>query len=190
MKNKKRKRTRFNSKIDQLPEDIKQKVDEMITDTTITYQEISDWLKVNEHEISKSSIGRYALRTNNATQRLMEAQQQTKALVNVIKSNPDTDYTEATMQMLMHGLTEKIALAQEEFDSMSIDQVGRLVVAISRTKVYKDKVKQDMKEKIDLAFEKLEEDILTTIKGDTEMAQELKNLLEKAKARMMDDDKH
>ncbi|WP_427340618.1 phage protein Gp27 family protein [Caloranaerobacter sp. DY30410] len=185
---KKRRKTRVWSKIDELPEEIKQKVDEMLADTSYTYLEISNFLKSKGFDISKSAVGRYALRTNNATQRLIEAQQQAKALASVIKNNPEIDYTEATMQMLMSALTEKIAMAQEEFDAMPIDKAGRLIIALSRTKVYKEKVKQDMKAKIDLAFEKLEEDILKAIKGDPQLAKELKELLEKAKTRMMADD--
>ncbi|SKC68417.1 phage protein Gp27 family protein [Maledivibacter halophilus] len=185
---KQRKRTRIRSKIDELPENLKEKVNEQISDTRYTYLEISQFLKEQGYDISKSAVGRYALRTNNATKRLIEAQEQAKALVNVVKNNPDVDYTEATMQMLMGGLTEKLATAQEEFDAMPLDKAGRLIVALSRTKVYKEKVKQDMKQRIDLAFEKLEEDIWTVIKGDALLAGELKKLLEKAKARMISDD--
>lgn len=183
------KKNRVRSKIDDLPEDIKNEVDEMLADTSYTYLDIAVWLNERKFEISKSAVGRYALRTNNATARLLQAQQQTKALINVVKSNPDVDYTEATMQMLMSGLTEKLATAQEEFDAMPLDKAGRLIVSLSRTKVYKDKVKQDMKEKVDLAFEKLEEEIFAAIKGDVSLAKQLKELLEKAKARMMEDDR-
>lgn len=183
-----RKKTRVRSKIDDLPELLKDKVDIMLADTSNTYLEISLFLKEEGYDISKSAVGRYALRTNNATQRLMEAQQQTKALVNVIKNNPDIDYTEATMQMLMSGLTDKIATAQEEFDEMSLDKAGRLIVALSRTKVYKDKVKQDMQKKIELAFEGMEDELMRLIKGDASLARELKQVLEKAKTKVIDDD--
>lgn len=185
---KERKRSRIRCKIDELPEEIQQRVNTMISDTKYTYLEISQFLKENGYDISKSSVGRYAIRTNNATQRLLEAQQQAKALASVVKNNPDIDYTEATMQMLMGGLTEKLATAQEEFDAMPLDKAGRLIVALSRTKVYKDKVKQDMKEKVELAFEGLEQDLLSKIRGNPELAKELKVLLEKAKSRVIPDD--
>lgn len=185
---KERQRTRINSKIDQLPEDIRLQVDEMIIDTTITYQEISEWLESQGVEIGKSSIGRYALRTNSATQRLIEAQRQTEALVNVIKRNPDVDYTDAGLLMLMDGLVKKISTAEEEFDNLPLDKAGRLITAISRTKVYKDRVKQDMKKKVELAFEGMESEIMKAIKADPTLAKELKAVLEKAKEKMMRDD--
>lgn len=183
-----RTRTRINSKIDQLPDDIRAKVDEMIIDTTITYQEIADWVKEQGFEISKSSVGRYAMRTTAATQRLVEAQRQTEALVNVVKKNPDVDYTDAGLMMLMDGLVKKLTVAEEEFDRMPLDKAGRLITAISRTKVYKDRVRQDMKKKVELAFEGMEADLMAAIKSDPALAKELKSVLERAKEKMMRDD--
>ncbi|WP_032122031.1 phage protein Gp27 family protein [Clostridium amazonitimonense] len=185
---KERQRTRITSKVDQLPEDVRLQVDEMIIDTTVTYQEISEWLQEKGFEVSKSSIGRYALRTTAATQRLIEAQRQTEALVNVIKKNPDVDYTDAGLLMLMDGLVKKISTAEEEFDNLPLDKAGRLITSISRTKVYKDRVKQDMKKKVELAFEGMESEIMNMIKADAALAKELKTVLEKAKEKMMQDD--
>lgn len=184
----KRSKKRINSKIDTLPEDIKDKVEAMILDTSNTYQEISDWLNNQKYAISKSAVGRYALRTNGATQRLMEAQERTRALVNVVKKNPDADYTEAGMMMLMDGLIQKLASAEEEFDNMPLDKAGRLIASISRTKIYKDKVKQDMMKKIDLAFKGMESEMLRAIKMSPEDTAAFSKILERAKERMLSDD--
>ncbi len=183
-----RKKNRIRCKIDNLPPEIKERVDLMLADTKYTYMEIAMALAEDGYEISKSAVGRYALRTNGAAQRLIEAQEQTKALINVMKNNPDTDYTEASMQLLMDGLTKKLAAAQEEFDEMPLDKAGRLIASLSRTKVYKDRVKQDMRKKLDLAFEKLESDMLKAIRNDEELAPQMINVLKKAKDRMMQDD--
>ena len=111
---KEKKRTRINSKIDQLPDEIRSSVDYMLSDTSNSYDNISIWLKTKGYEISKSSVGRYALRTNKVTQRLLEAQKQTEALLNVARKNPDADYTDAGMRILMNGLITKLATAEEE----------------------------------------------------------------------------
>lgn len=185
---KERARTRINSKVDSLPDDIRAKVDEMLVDTSNTYQEIADWVKSQGHDVSKSSVGRYAMRTTAATQRLIEAQKQTEALVSVVKRNPDIDYTDAGLMMLMDGLVKKLTTAEEEFDRMPLDKAGRLITAISRTKVYKDRVKQDMKKKVELAFQGMESELMAAIKSDPELTKELKSVLEKAKEKMMQDD--
>jgi hypothetical protein len=136
-----RRRTRIRCKIDDLPPDVKVMVDLMLADTRNTYQMIADYIASTGNEVSKSAVGAYALRKNNAAQRLMEAQEQTKTLIEVVKNNPDADYTEGGLQILAGELTKKIAMAQEEFDEMPLDKAGRLMVQLSRTKVYKDRVR-------------------------------------------------
>ena len=164
------------------------KVDVMLADTSNTYEYISQFLKGEGYDISKSSVGRYATRTNNAMQRLLEAQAQTDRLIQVVKENPEADYTEAAILLTMNGLLNKVATAEEEFNEMPLDKAGRLIASLSRTKVYKDRVRQDMRRKADIAFREMESEILKVIKQDGKSAEQLKEILAKAKERMMEDD--
>lgn len=184
----KRTKQRISSKIDELPEDLRMKVDVMLADTSNTYEYISQFLKGEGYDISKSSVGRYATRTNNAMQRLLEAQAQTDRLIQVVKENPEADYTEAAILLTMNGLLNKVATAEEEFNEMPLDKAGRLIASLSRTKVYKDRVKQDMRRKADIAFREMESEMLKVIKQDEKSAEQLKEILAKAKERMMEDD--
>lgn len=184
----KRTKQRITSKIDELPEDLRMKVDVMLADTSNTYEYISQFLKGEGYDISKSSVGRYATRTNNAMQRLLEAQAQTDRLIQVVKENPEADYPEAAILLTMNGLLNKVATAEEEFNEMPLDKAGRLIASLSRTKVYKDRVKQDMRRKADIAFREMESEMLKVIKQDEKSAAQLKEILAKAKERMMEDD--
>ena len=184
----KRTKQRITSKIDELPEDLRMKVDVMLADTSNTYEYISQFLKGEGYDISKSSVGRYATRTNNAMQRLLEAQAQTDRLIQVVKENPEADYTEAAILLTMNGLLNKVATAEEEFNEMPLDKAGRLIASLSRIKVYKDRVKQDMRRKADIAFREMESEMLKVIKQDEKSAAQLKEILAKAKERMMEDD--
>ena len=184
----KRTKQRITSKIDELPEDLRMKVDVMLADTSNTYEYISQFLKEEGYDISKSSVGRYATRTNNAMQRLLEAQAQTDRLIQVVTENPEADYTEAAILLTMNGLLNKVATAEEEFNEMPLDKAGRLIASLSRTKVYKDRVKQDMRRKADIAFREMESEMLKVIKQDEKSAAQLKEILAKAKERMMEDD--
>lgn len=184
----KRTKQRITSKIDELPEELHTRIDVMLADTSNSYEYISQYLKGEGYEISKSSVGRYATRTNKTMQRILEAQAQTDRLIQVVKDNPDTDYTEAAILLTMNGLLNKVATAEEEWDEMPLDKAGRLIASLSRTKVYKDRVKQDMRKKADIAFQELEADMMKVIKQDEKSVQMLKEILTKAKDRMMQDD--
>ena len=184
----KRTRNRISSKITELPAELRVKVDALLLDTSNTYLDISNYLKEEGYEISKSSVGRDAQRNNSAAQRLMEAQVQTEKLVQVIKENPDSDYTEGAILLAMNGLVNRMASAEEEWDTIPLDKAGRLIASLSRTKAYKDRVKQDMRKKADIAFKELEADMMKVIKQDEESVQMLKTILMRAKDRMVQDD--
>lgn len=160
----------------------------MLADVSNSYEYISAVLKEEGYEISRSSVGRYATRTNRTTQRILEAQAQTDRLLQVVKENPETDYTEAAILLTMNGLLNKVATAEEEWDDMPLDKAGRLIASLSRTKVYKDRVRQDMRKKADMAFKEMEAEMLKVIKQDEKSAGMLKEILARAKERMMQDD--
>jgi len=161
----KHKKRRVRSKIDDLPVHIKDQVDTMLLDTRYTYTEISDYLAEQQFDVSKSSVGRYALRIGRATQRLLEAQEQTKALIELVKKNPDVDYTEGGLQIMAGELTKKFAQAQEEWDDMPLDKAARVMVALSRTKIYKDKIRADLAEKARIALAEFKKEVYAELEG-------------------------
>lgn len=185
---KQRKKTRISSKVDELPEDLKMQVDALLADSSNTYQYIAEHCAAQGHPISKSAVGRYALRSSSATRRLMEAQQQTRELVRVIQQDPDADYSEAGMRLLMDGLVKKLVAAEDEFDDMPLDKAGRLMASLARTKVYKDRVRHDIMKKAELAFREMESEMMKVIRGDEESARMLREIITRAKERMLSDD--
>lgn len=169
-----RKKTRVKSKIDELPQETRFIVDSMLANVTYTYQEISDYLKEQGHDISRGSVFRYARRTNNATQRVLEAQAQINTLIEAVKKNPDLDYTEGTMQIIAGGLTQRIAGAQEEWDSMDLGKAVQSLIALSRAKGYKDKIYSDLSTKLELALSGFKQQIFEEISDkDPKLAQRL-----------------
>lgn len=185
---KERRRTRVNSKINQLPEEVREQIDSMLLDTSNTYEDISAWLLEQGYEISKSSVGRYAIRANEATQRVVETLEKTKAIVQAVEKSPDLDYTKANRMLLMDGLMQRVITAEEEFNEMPLDKAGRLIAQLSRVQMYEDKVKKDYKKKVELAFEGMEDELMKAIKSDPILAKELRSVLERAKEKMIQDE--
>ncbi|MBU5441222.1 phage protein Gp27 family protein [Paenibacillus sp. MSJ-34] len=183
------KRRRTRSKVDDLPLHIKDQVDAMIADTRCTYFEISEYLYDQGFLVSKSSIGRYALRLDKSAQRLLEAQEQTRAIVELIKKNPDADYTEGALQIMSGELTKKFANAQEEWDEMDLDKAARIMVSLSRTKVYKDKVKADLAERTKVALEEFRKEVYAELEGvEPELCERLIQVANRVAERLEADD--
>lgn len=183
-----RKRTRINSKITQLPVGVKEELDAQLLDTSNTYTDIAVWLKEKGYAVSKSAIGRYAIRANKAAQRVAETLERTKAIAAAVDKNPDVDFTKASRMVMMDGLMQRVSTAEEDFQEMPLDKAGRLIASLSRVQVYDDKVKRDYRTKAEQAFDGLEEELTKAIKADPELKKELHNVLQKAREKMLSDD--
>lgn len=157
---------RKHNKIYDLPENIRAELDEMLLDTGVTYTEISDWLKKLGHDISKSTVGRYALETKRLANRLLETQARVQELVKVARQNQtDEALTEGALQIAVHKLTEKIALIEEEMDDMEPDKAIDLMIKLARAKAYKDKIYTELKSEYELAYEKFKEAVYAELES-------------------------
>ena len=166
---KERERNRVKSRIDELPEELVDLINKKLSDVSYTYQEIAEEITSKGYEISKSSIGRYALRKNKAALRLKEACETTKVLVETMKQNNDLEASEAASMILVNQLTQRIASAQEEFDNMPLDKAGRLIVQLQRSTVFKEKFKLEYKKGIKDAADQIK----TELKKELNMQPEL-----------------
>ena len=174
MSKKERRRTRISSTIDKLQDDIKTELDVRLADTANTYEELSAWLKAEGYEISKSAIGRYAIRS-------------TQAIAQAVEAHPDLDYTKAASMVLMDGLMQRVSTAEGDFQEMPLDKAGRLIASLARNATYEKRVRQDMKKKAELAFGQLEAELMAAIKQHPELAGELHDVLSRAREKVLDD---
>ena len=60
-----RERNRIKSRVDELPDEIRAQLDAMLADVNYTYQDIADTITDLGYEISRSAVGRYAMRHNS-----------------------------------------------------------------------------------------------------------------------------
>ena len=182
-----RRRTRVSSTIDKLPDDIKGQLDVKLSDTTNTYEELSAWLKSEGYEISKSAIGRYAIRTTQAAQRVAETIQRTQAIAQAVEAHPDLDYTKAASMVLMDGLMQRVSTAEDDFQEMPLDKAGRLIASLARNATYEKRVRADLKKKAELAFDQMEAELMAAIKQHPELAGELHDVLARAREKVLTD---
>lgn len=182
-----RRRTRINSKISQLPDGVKEELDAQLADTANTYTDIAKWLKGKGYDISKSAIGRYAIRANKAAQRVAETLQRTQTIARAVEIHPDLDYTKAASMVMMDGLMQRVSTAEEEFQEMPLDKAGRLIASLSRNATYDKRVRQEMKRKAELAWDQMEGELMEAIKQYPELAGELHDVLARAKDKVVTD---
>lgn len=122
MEEQKGRRARVDSKIMRLPPAVREQVDEMLQDTSISYLMISDWLKEYDYDISKSAVQRYAVHARKASQRVVETLEKMRVIIQAVEENPDVDYTKASRIMAMDGLLQRMTTAEEEFLELPLER--------------------------------------------------------------------
>lgn len=164
-----RTKNRIKSRVDELPPEAREMLNTMLADVTYTYVQIADAMTSKGWEISRQSVGRYALRQNAVAKRLMDVREQTTALIAAARTNQDVEATEVATSILIDGLTQKIATAQEEFDEMPLEKAGKLLVALQRSAVYKARMRATRAQ----ACHDVEANILAKIREQVQGDQEL-----------------
>ena len=177
----------MSSTIDKLPDDVKMELDLKLADTANTFAELSEWLKAEGHEISKSAIGRYAIRSTKAAQRVAQTLQRTQAIAQAVEAHPELDYTKAASMVLMDGLMQRVSTAEDDFAEMPLDKAGRLIASLSRNATYEKRTRAELKKKAELAFDQLEAELMTAIKQHPELAGELHDVLARAREKVLTD---
>lgn len=180
-------RTRVSSTVDRLPDGVRAELDLRLADTANTYSELSDWLKSEGYEISRSAIGRYAIRTTTAAQRVAETIQRTQAIAKAVEEHPDLDYTKAASLVYVDGLMRRLSTAEDEFDEIPLDKAGRLLASFSRNETYEKRTRAELRKKAELAFDQLESELTAAIRQHPELSGELHSVLARAREKVLTD---
>lgn len=179
---------RSDAKIYQLSKDVLEGINDRLINHNMSYADIIVWLDGQGYQVSQSSLSRYAFKVFESAQRIADDLEKTKHIIDVIGKNPDIDTTKATSAILKSGLLQKISSAEEEFNDIPIEQAGKLFIQLSRAEAAQRKTDFDMRSKIDLAFQGLEQNLLDSIKYDADLAPRFKQLLMEARAKIQSDE--
>jgi len=131
------KKTRVSSTYDKLPKDMRELVDEMLRDANNTYQIIADTVTEKGFKISRSAVGRYALRKNKNTKeleiKLLIAREQAKVAAQVAKDGSTLDYAEGLLNIVATEMTNRLLTAsEEEYDELPVKEVLKSVSRLTR----------------------------------------------------------
>ncbi len=177
-----RERNRIRSRVDELPDNIRTQLDAMLADVKYTYQDISEKLGELGFDISRSAVGRYAMRHNSAARRLKEASEQTTALLQFIRENQDVESTELAAAIMIDGLTRRIATADEDFDAMPLDKAGHLLVQLQRSTIYKERWRKERLAAIDAVERNVQARMREAVQNNPELLAQLNQLVSEAAA--------
>ncbi len=179
-----RTRTRVRCLVDELPDDVRTGVDERLADTSNGYVDISAWLHKQGYEISKSSIGRYALRSGKTAQRLREISAQAHEYATLIKENQEMDVAKVASAIYLQGLLNRVVEAgSNEFELVSLKDIGDQISKLLRTHVYEGRYSKQRQDELEAAQEMILQTLRTELVSDPVLLEQVRAKVQEAKAK-------
>lgn len=136
----------------ELTPEIKAQVDRLLIENA-TYEEISEFLKKQGHDISRSSIGRYGKDFLNAYKRLRMIEDQSRTLVS--EAGQGMVLEEAASKIFSQQIIEMLLDAGME--PKSLPKLAMAFSMLQSSSVSREKFKADLKKKVGRAIEQIEQ---------------------------------
>ena len=161
------KKNRKCSKIDRMPLKVKDAVEQMMLDTTITYREIVDYIRKRGYEISLSSVQRHAANLNESASTLRMAQENFRVIMEEIEKYPNLDTTEGIIRLLSNHVMEAInSTPGEKWEDLDPLKLMREATALTRAAAYKSKIDVETQTTLDRGFEYVKDMIFETMRTE------------------------
>lgn len=179
-----KKKNRKHSKIDGLPSDIKEAVEEMIK-SDFTYREIVDYIKNQGFEISQSSVQRYASGLNETLQSLRMAQENFRAVMEETEKYKNLDVSDGILRLLSNQVFHNINnMSEDQMRDIDFETLMKNAVALTKAIAYKKKIDVDTKTVLENGMQEFQTAIYEAMAQERpDLYRELKKYLKEKKQR-------
>lgn len=173
-------------KIDKLPPNLKDTVDQMLVSGQ-TYREIVKYLSENGEILSQAAVSRYAQRFLASAQQLRIAQENFRMILTETDRYPELDPAEAILRLAAQKTLDALAaLDTSQLEDLTADKLLRQATALSRAVVYKKKSDTQVKSDKQIALEENQSLLYDTIKKNNpglyrELVEEIQKLKQQAR---------
>lgn len=148
-----------------------------------TYREITDWIKNEGYEISKSSVGRYGKDFLSRLERLKVIKEQAKTIVEQSADRPATEMHEAANQMAMQLIMETLQKAEsgKMVEEESLTQIMKVLAKLETSAAKREKVKLAFNRGVNAAVESLKEELRQELSENPELVNQITEIIDKKK---------
>lgn len=145
-----------------------------------TYDEIVQAVREAGEEIGKSSVQRYHSSWEQVAEKLRKTREQVKVLVQAVRESPNTDLAEVANNLLLYGLTERIAQADNEWAELSLEKAGRLAANLERSMVARERLKLQFHQGVQVAIGIVKEQLRAALADRPDLAEQLAQVVDEA----------
>lgn len=177
-----KKKNRKHSKIDSLPADIKEAVEEMIK-SDFTYREIVEYIKKEGFEISQSSVQRYASGLNETLQSLRMAQENFRTIMEETEKYKNLDVSDGILRLLSNQIFQGInSCSEDQMRDIDFETLMKNAVALTKAIAYKKKIDVDTKTVLENGMQEFQTAIYEAMAQERpDLYRELKKYLKEKK---------
>ena len=177
-----KKKNRKHSKIDSLPNDIKEAVEEMIK-SDFTYREIVEYIKKEGFEISQSSVQRYGSGLNETLQSLRMAQENFRTIMEETEKYKNLDVSDGILRLLSNQIFQGInSCSEDQMRDIDFETLMKNAVALTKAIAYKKKIYVDTKTVLENGMQEFQTAIYEAMAQERpDLYRELKKYLKEKK---------
>ncbi len=133
-------RRRRNGKVDRLPPELKDTVEQMLL-AGISYREIASFLKENGEPMSQMAVCTYAKKYRATVEMINVAQSNFSMLMDEMNRYPDLDTSEALIRLAGHHVMNALTgVTEEQMKEVPVEKLIRETNGLIRAAAYKKRI--------------------------------------------------
>lgn len=165
---------RVKCKMDELPQEMRARVDAMLADVTIGYRDIAAMLKEEGYEISKSSVSRYGDRLGRALLRTDAAQRFTDSIVATARDHKGLEMSEAATAIMMDNIMRVLVdMDYDDYAEIPLPKIVDILQKQHRNAVYKERMVRSYRKDIEQMRKTIMEELAEEAQHDPELVDRL-----------------
>lgn len=161
-------RSRVKSSIDQLPQETRAMLEDMLSDAYngLTYRDMAEAVEDEcGIRLSVSAIQRYAARYNREAKRMLERAGQMRQIAKYMEGHSPADLSVYVAALIQDGLLRRLQDGQDEIDDIPIAEVLKLGIQANRASAYVCRYRDQTVSREDISEAERDEDRMNWLRG-------------------------
>lgn len=168
------------SKVDKLPDELRQVINEAIISKRLTYEQITEMIHHAGHtDISSRAVARYGKKFSEKLESITRAKEQAKAIIESsagLQLNMAEASSTVAFQLLMDML---VNTDSKEIDKNTLTAI-RALSSLERSAVSREKLKYQFDKGVEAAAAKIKAELQIVLQREPELLGQILDILEKA----------
>ena len=167
------------SKVDKLPDELRQVINEAIISKRLTYEQVTEMIHNAGHpDISSRAVARYGKKFSDKLESITRAKEQAKAIIESsagLQLNMAEASSTVAFQLLMDML---VNTDSKEIDKNTLTAI-RALSSLERSAVSREKLKYQFDRGVEAAAEKIKAELQTVLQREPELLGQILDILDR-----------